>query len=73
MLLQALELLVSMADGETAAGHDAQEGACLVEQEREEAWIMEEVKRGAALPGLYPMNAQTRARYEAEHKPGGLR
>jgi regulator of RNase E activity RraA len=33
------------------------------EQEREEAWIMEEVNRGAALPGLYPMNAQTRARY----------
>ena len=43
------------------------------EQEREEAWIMDEVNRGAALPGLYPMNAQTRARYEAEHKPGGLR
>ena len=43
------------------------------EQEREEAWIMEGVKRGAALPGLYPMNALTRARYEAEHKPGGLR
>jgi regulator of RNase E activity RraA len=43
------------------------------EQEREEAWIMEEVKRGAALPGLYPMNAQTRARYVAEHKSGGLR
>ena len=33
------------------------------EQEREEAWIMDEVKRGAALPDLYPMNAQTRARY----------
>ena len=33
------------------------------EQEREEAWIMDEVNRGAALPGLYPMNAQTRARY----------
>ncbi len=43
------------------------------EQEREEAWIMDEVKRGAALPGLYPMNAQTRARYVAEHKSGGLR
>lgn len=35
------------------------------EQERMEAWIMEEVDRGAALPGLYPMNAETRARYEA--------
>ncbi|MGL5138592.1 MAG: ribonuclease activity regulator RraA [Beijerinckiaceae bacterium] len=36
------------------------------EQERMEAWIMGEVKKGAALPGLYPMNAETRARYEAE-------
>jgi regulator of RNase E activity RraA len=35
------------------------------EQERMEAWIMEEVNRGAALPGLYPMNAQTKERYQA--------
>lgn len=35
------------------------------EQERMEAWIMEEVERGVALPGLYPMNAETKARYEA--------
>ena len=26
---------------------------------------MAEVARGAELPGLYPMNAETRARYEA--------
>ena len=39
-----------------------------VEQERMEAWIMAEVARGAALPGLYPMNAATRARYEAARK-----
>ncbi len=38
------------------------------EQERLEAWIMDEVGRGAALPGLYPMNAETRARYEAFRK-----
>ena len=36
-----------------------------VEQERMEAWIMQEVGRGVALPGLYPMNAETRARYDA--------
>ena len=36
------------------------------EQERMEAWIMAEVERGASLPGLYPMNAETRRRYEAE-------
>jgi regulator of RNase E activity RraA len=35
------------------------------EQERMEAWIMEEVAKGLPLPGLYPMNAETKARYEA--------
>jgi regulator of RNase E activity RraA len=38
------------------------------EQERLESWIMKEVERGVALPGLYPPNAETKARYEAEHK-----
>lgn len=35
------------------------------EQERVEGWIMDEVDRGVPLPGLYPMNAETKARYEA--------
>jgi regulator of RNase E activity RraA len=35
------------------------------EQERLEAWIMGEVEAGASLPGLYPPNAEQRARYEA--------
>lgn len=35
------------------------------EQERLEAWIMREVEAGVALPGLYPANAATRARYDA--------
>jgi regulator of RNase E activity RraA len=39
------------------------------EQERLEAWIMKEVERGVPLPGLYPPNAETKARYEAESKP----
>ena len=39
------------------------------EQERLEAWIMKEVERGVPLPGLYPPNAATKARYEAESKP----
>lgn len=38
------------------------------EQERMEAWIMEEVERGVPLPGLYPMNAETKARYDARKK-----
>jgi regulator of RNase E activity RraA len=36
------------------------------EQERMEGWIMREVDKGASLPGLYPMNAETKARYEKE-------
>lgn len=36
-----------------------------VEQERLEGWIMAEVQAGAALPGLYPPNAENQARYEA--------
>ena len=39
--------------------------AAAPEQERLEAWIMDEVGKGASLPGLYPPNAQNKARYEA--------
>ena len=42
--------------------------AAAPEQERMEAWIMAEVEAGAALPGLYPMNAETKARYAASKK-----
>jgi regulator of RNase E activity RraA len=35
------------------------------EQERLEGWIMDEVEKGAKLPGLYPPNAENKARYEA--------
>jgi regulator of RNase E activity RraA len=41
-----------------------------VEQERLEAWIMVEVNKGLALPGLYPANAETKARYEADKAAG---
>jgi len=40
-----------------------------VEQERQEGWIMGEVDKGTALPGLYPMNTETKARYDAWAKP----
>lgn len=36
------------------------------EQERLEAWIMRQVEEGASLPGLYPPNAENKARYQAE-------
>ena len=35
------------------------------EQERLEGWIMSEVDRGVPLPGLYPPNAEAKARYAA--------
>jgi regulator of RNase E activity RraA len=38
------------------------------EQERLEGWIMQEVEAGVPLPGLYPANAETKARYEASKK-----
>ena len=36
------------------------------EQERLENWIMGQVEQGAALPGLYPPNAENKARYAAD-------
>jgi regulator of RNase E activity RraA len=41
-----------------------------VEQERLEGWIMTEIDRGIPLPGLYPANDETKARYEAFKKKG---
>jgi regulator of RNase E activity RraA len=38
------------------------------EQERFEAWVMQELTKGIPLPGLYPPNAETKARYEASKR-----
>ena len=39
-------------------------------EERLESWIIRQVEAGAALPGPYPPNAESKARYEAEaHAP----
>jgi len=46
-------------------GFVAEEGA---EHERMETWIVSEVEGGAKLPGLYPMNDETKARYQAWKK-----
>lgn len=35
-------------------------------QEQEDAWVASQVAKGAAVDGLFPMNAQWRARYDAE-------
>lgn len=42
-----------------------------VEQETLEGWIMQEVERGVALPGLYPPNEATAARYQAWRRSRG--
>ncbi len=57
------------ADGDGAvvvpAALAAEVADMALEQERFEDWALEEVRRGAALPGLYPPDAATKARYEA--------
>lgn len=61
------DVVVADDDGATLipAALLAEVVAQAVEQERFEAWIMGEVERGAALPGLYPPDAANRARYDA--------
>ena len=64
------DVILADADGAVViprafADEVAKEGR---EQERLETWIMQEVDRGARLPGLYPPNAETRARYEASRR-----
>ncbi len=44
--------------------------AAAVEQEREETYIAEQVAGGASVDGLFPMNAEWRAKYEAQKKAG---
>ncbi len=61
---------VIVADGDGAivipqALADEVAGAA-AEQELEEEWIMRQVTSGEALPGLYPMSAETRERYLRE-------
>jgi regulator of RNase E activity RraA len=57
----AVLIPAALADEIAAAGR---------EQELLEAWIMGEVEGGAALPGLYPPDAATKARYEASRGQG---
>jgi regulator of RNase E activity RraA len=50
------DVIVADADGAVVIPQALLDGvvAAAVEQEKLEAWIMNEVERGAALPGLYP-------------------
>ena len=42
------------------------------DQETQESWIMGEVENGVPLPGLYPPNEETKARYAAWRKSKGI-
>ncbi len=66
----AEDLIVADRDGAVVipAALVAEVLAEAVEQERLEGWIMDEIGRGVALPGLYPADAETRARYQAWRK-----
>jgi regulator of RNase E activity RraA len=63
---------VIVADGDGAVvipqAIAAEVAAAAAEQERLEEWIMGEVEKEVPLPGLYPPNEETRARYEKERK-----
>ena len=64
------DIIVCDDDGAVVVPQDllafvAEEGA---EHERMEGFIVSEVERGAKLPGLYPMNEETKARYAAWKK-----
>jgi regulator of RNase E activity RraA len=62
------DLVLADADGAVVipAALAEEVAAAGPEQERLEGWIVRQVDAGARLPGLYPPNAETRARYEAE-------
>jgi regulator of RNase E activity RraA len=61
------DLIVADQDGAVVvpAAHAEHVASAGQEQERLEDWIMSEVAKGVPLPGLYPPDAATRARYEA--------
>ena len=65
---------VIVADGDGAVLIPAALLADVVEQAREqerlETWIMEQVQKDTPLPGLYPPNAETKARYERDKGRG---
>jgi regulator of RNase E activity RraA len=67
------DVIVADSDGAVVIPQALVDHICSAgpEQEQLEGWLHGEVKRGATLPGLYPPNDETRARYEAwKAKPG---
>jgi regulator of RNase E activity RraA len=64
------DLIVADGDGAVVVPHALVDEvvAMAAEQEEMEAWIMTEVSNGAVLPGLYPPDAASLARYQASRK-----
>lgn len=62
------DIIVADDDGAVVIPQDIVDevAALAVEQEKLEAWIVTEVERGVPLPGLYPANEETMARYKAD-------
>lgn len=61
------DVVVADTDGAVVIPKDLLEAVveAAVAQEEMEGWILEQARNGAALPGLYPMNAEWKAKYDA--------
>jgi regulator of RNase E activity RraA len=64
------DIIVADDDGAVVIPQDLVEFVAREGREHElmETWIVDQVERGAPLPGLYPMNEATRSRYDAWKK-----
>lgn len=64
------DLIVADADGAVVVPADlvAEVLDASIEQEKLEEWIMDEVRSGASLPGLYPPNKENLQRFEESKK-----
>lgn len=73
--VQPGDVLVGDSDGVVVIppGLAAQIADEALAKEREDAWVADQVAAGSALEGLFPMNADWRARYESRPAPEGSR
>lgn len=67
------DIIVADDDGAVLIPQDLLEFVATegVEHERFETWAVQEVEKGAKLPGLYPPNDEAKQRYEAWKRNGG--
>lgn len=70
VLVEPGDLLVGDTDGVVLLpdGLAAEIVEDAIEQEREERFIAEQVRAGSSVDGLYPLNSEWRARYEASRE-----